>query len=161
MKKILLTLILTTVVSLASLTAETGLGAALSYGFNDGANDMGGVLTINTPVIPGTVQTIRLSFNSSDTFHFAITDDWWIIQEPLTGQLDFYIGLGFYTGFNLSNGDADFSLGARAPLGLTIKPIDYLEFFLEVAPCMGLGFEPEVYFPAFDAQGALGFRLWF
>ena len=122
---------------------------------------MGGVLTLSTPAIPGTVQTLRLSFNGSDYINFGITDDWWVVQENLTGDLDFYIGLGFYSGFTMDDGDPDFQLGGRFPLGLTIMPLDFLELFLEVAPAIGLGFEPTVYFPAWDAQGALGFRLWF
>jgi hypothetical protein len=122
---------------------------------------MGGVLTINTPVFPGTVQTVTLSFNSSDSLYFRFTDDWWVVQEGISRPLDIYVGLGFYTGVKIENEDADFYLGARAPIGLSLKPVHYLEIFMEVAPCMGLGFEPEIYFPAFDVQGALGFRLWF
>ena len=122
---------------------------------------MGGVLTINTPSIPGTVQTLRLAFNGSEYVDFAISDDWWVVQNNLTGILDFYIALGFNAGFSISDGSADFQLGGRFPLGLTTMPVDFLELFLEVAPAIGLGFEPEVYFPAWNIQGALGFRLWF
>ena len=144
--------------------SETGLGAAVTYGLSSNDNHVGGVLSINTPAIPGTVQNIAFSFNE-DYFNFSLSDDWWVIQENIANDLDLYIGLGFYAGVARmeSEGDSnwDFSLGGRVPVGLTMMPIDFLELFFEIAPAMGLGFEPEIYFPAWYVQGALGLRLWF
>jgi hypothetical protein len=145
----------------AAAFSDTGLGAAFTYGLDNGDHNTGAALSVNTPAIPGTVQNLSLKF-STDYFSFSVSDDWWVIQETLTGALDFYVGLGFYAGMSvIDNGDPDFALGGRAPIGLSIKPIDFAEFFLEVAPAMGLGFEPEIHFPSWYVQGALGFRLWF
>ncbi len=160
MKKIILTLTIT-ILTLFALSAETGLGGAIAYGYDNGNNNLGGVITLSTPTIPGTIQTARLGFYGADYINFGITDDWWVIQQNLTGKLDFYIGLGFYAGFSMVDNQWGFNLGGRAPLGLTIRPVDFLETFLEISPAVGLGFEPELYFPSWNAQAALGFRLWF
>ncbi|OQY31906.1 MAG: hypothetical protein B6241_12775 [Spirochaetaceae bacterium 4572_59] len=148
----------------AAAFSDTGLGAAFTYGVSDDDNNTGGALSINTPAIPGTVQNLRLAFKE-DYFSFSITDDWWVVQENLTGLLDLYIGIGFFGSLTMdTSGDdteTNFGLGARVPVGLTIMPSDFLEIFMEVAPAMGLGFEPEIYFPAWYVQGALGLRVWF
>ncbi|MDC7221325.1 MAG: hypothetical protein PQJ59_15420 [Spirochaetales bacterium] len=163
MKRLLFITTLTTLLATGALFADTGLGAAFTYGYDNDNESMnsGGALTINTPAFPGTVQTIKLGFNGSDYINFNLSDDWWVIQENLTGLLDIYIGLGFNAGFTIDDDEWDINLGGRVPVGLTIKPIEYMEFFMEVAPTMGLGFEPEIYFPSWSVQGALGFRLWF
>jgi hypothetical protein len=161
MKKKSLIFILLSLMIIPAAFADTGLGAAYTFGRDNTGSSSGTALSINTPSIPGTVQNIRLTFNGSEYFNFGVSDDWWVIQEQITGKLDFYVGLGFYAGFTMAGEEADFSLGGRVPVGLTIKPVDFLEFFLEVGPAMGLGFEPTIYFPAWNVQAAIGARLWF
>lgn len=161
MKKKSLILILLAIFVIPAAYSETGIGAAFTYGLDNGANNTGAVLSISTPVIPGTVQNVRLTFDGADYFSFSISDDWWVVQQNITGELDFYIGLGFYTGITIVDDDVDFSLGARVPVGLSIRPVNFVEFFLEVAPAMGVGFEPTIYFPSWNVQAAIGLRLWF
>ncbi len=142
-----------------NIFAETGLGAAFSYGLGTGTG--AGALSMSTPAIPGTVQNISLRF-SKDYFAIGLTDDWWVIQQPLVEHyLDLYIGIGFYTNFGTKGGEIDWGLGGRIPVGLSYKPIDFFELFIEVVPTMGIGFDPNFYFPAWDVSGALGFRFWF
>lgn len=158
MKKIIILLIILTMTTAYS---STGVGAAFTYGLSNGELNAGGALSINTPAIPGTVLNIKLAFDEAEYFNFGVTDDWWVIQRNVTGILDLYVGLGFYAGFTMIEQDSDFSLGARAPIGITAKPINELELFLEIAPAMGVGFEPDIYFPSWNVQGALGARIWF
>ncbi|QEN08741.1 hypothetical protein EXM22_12360 [Oceanispirochaeta crateris] len=161
MKKKNIIFFLFTLFTISTTYSYTGLGAAYTFGLDSEGNNKGAALSINTPAIPGTVQNVRLAFNGSEYFNFSISDDWWVIQENISGDLDFYVGLGFYTGIVITEDDSDFSLGGRVPIGLTMKPIDFLEFFLEVAPAMGVGFKPTIYFPSWNVQAALGMRLWF
>jgi len=162
MKKMSILIVLLTLITVAAAFADTGLGVAYTFGWDKEGSNSGAALSINTPQIPGTVQNVRLTFNGSEYFNFSFSDDWWVIQEPIVGDLDLYVGLGFYVGVTkVSKEDPDFSLGARLPIGLTIMPVDFLEFFLEIGPAMGVGFEPTVYFPAWYVQSALGLRLWF
>ncbi|MDA3957500.1 hypothetical protein [Oceanispirochaeta sp.] len=161
MKKKSIIFILLAILIIPAAYSETGLGAAYTFGMDKEGNNSGAVLSMSTPSIPGTVLNVRLTFNGSEYFNFSVSDDWWVVQENITGDLDLYIGLGFYTGFTMADNNADFSLGGRIPIGLTIKPIDFLEFFMEIAPAMGVGFEPTIYFPSWNVQAALGLRLWF
>jgi len=144
--------------------ADTGIGAAFSYGLGTGSgastNIGSAALSISTPVLPGTVQNVTLRFGEG-YFAFGITDDWWVIRRNITSPLDFYLGLGFYTYIGADNWVFDYGLGGRAPLGLTVFPVDFLEIFVEFVPAMGIGFSPEFYFPSWDLQGAIGARIWF
>jgi hypothetical protein len=160
MKKKITIFIALALLTIPAVYSETGLGAAFTYGLDNGANNTGAVLSISTPAIPGTVQNVRLTFDGTDYFSFSISDDWWVVQQNITGGLDFYIGLGFYTGITVAD-DVDFSLGARLPIGLSYRPVNFLELFLEAAPAMGVGFKPTIYFPSWNFQAALGMRLWF
>ena len=146
----------------AAAFSATGLGAAFTYGLSHGDNHTGGALSINSPVIPGTVQNVSFSFNS-DYFNFSLSDDWWVIQENLADTLDLYIGLGFYTGiarYEESDNDEtdttyDFGLGARVPVGLTMMPIDFAELFFEIAPAMGTGIRAGTVFPLLVCAGGV------
>ena len=93
---------------------------------------------------------------SETYFNLGVTADWHFLRENLTGILNYYIGAGAFIGVGTNN----FALGARLPLALYIFPIEKLEVFLELAPALGIGFNP-VRFPTFNIQGALGFRYWF
>ena len=159
--KILVLAVLALLFVPAAAFSATGLGAAYTFGLNNGDNSTGAALSINTPAIPGTVQTLRFTFSGDDYFSFALADDWWVIQENISGSLDFYIGLGFFAGITSVDDTTDFSLGGRIPVGLSLMPLDFAELFAEITPAMGLGFEPELYFPSWSVQGAVGFRIWF
>jgi len=161
MKKKSIIFILLMMMVIPAAFSDTGLGPAFTFGFDGNQANAGAVLSINTPAIPGTVQNVRLAFNETDYFSFSVSDDWWVVQENITGGLDFYVGLGFYTGVTIIDKKADFSLGARVPVGLSFKPINFMELFLEVAPAMGVGFKPTIYFPSWNVQAAIGLRLWF
>jgi len=159
-KKSILFVMLALMIVPAAFSA-TGLGAAYTFGWDKEGSNSGGALSINTPAIPGTVQNVRLTFNGTQYFSFSVSDDWWVVEKNITGNLNMYVGLGFYCGYTYADSKNDFSLGGRVPVGLSIKPIDFLEFFLEVGPAMGVGFEPTIYFPSWNVQSALGVRLWF
>ncbi len=88
--------------------------------------------------------------------------DYWLLHNNIgTGPISWYLGLGAYgvLGFNPTWG----ALGVRLPIALQIWPLnnERLEVFLELAPAWvpiyGGAFNPSV----FQAQLALGFRLWY
>ena len=87
----------------------------------------------------------------------ALIMDWWLIQESLTGMLNFYVGPGLYT----SIGNNLFVLGGRVPVGLNIFPIKPLELFLEIAPGITFIAPDGVQIPNFGMQAGFGFRFWF
>jgi hypothetical protein len=94
-------------------------------------------------------------------FELAATVDYWLLHKPIgSGYFSWYLGLGAYGA--LAFDPSSFSLGVRLPIALQIWPLknERLELFLEGAPAWvpvtGGGFEAG----NFQAQVALGFRLW-
>jgi len=114
---------------------------------------MGAMLSLKVDQIP---CLLGIGFSAStDYFNLGLTADWHFLRENLTGILNYYVGAGAYLGISGS-----FEIGARIPVALYIFPLKNLELFLELAPAIGIGFNP-IDFPAFHIQGAFGFRFWF
>ncbi len=145
-------LILTVALLLVVAASGFSLGLGLAYGLSP----LGG-LPANNVLFSAKFDQLPflmgLTFSLQDPFRFGMTADWWMVQQPLAGIVNFYAGPGLYTG--ISGGS--FDIGARIPLGLNIYPINVLELFLEVAPA--IAFLPT--FPDVGLQAAVGFRFWF
>jgi hypothetical protein len=161
MRKRVATLVLAGLLLLSvNAFAEKGLddfaiGAELTSSNLTGA---GAMLTLHIPRVP-----LFLAFggNFVPELHLAMTADYWLYHAQITGMLHWYFGLGVYGA--LSPSDASHSAaGLRLPVALQIWPLDseLLEIFLEVAPAWvpitGAGFDAG----NFQAQLALGFRIW-
>jgi hypothetical protein len=140
-------------VALLVIAATSGfaLGMGLAFGLdplgNMPANVLFSVKFEQFPFLMG------LGFNFDGPFRFAMTADWWLVQQPLGGMIDVYAGPGFFAGITSDELD----LGLRIPLGLSIYPIAPLELFVELAPA--IRFMPV--FPEPGLQSAFGFRFWF
>ncbi len=158
-KKVLLLVSLILLIGGGALFAETGLGLSFGYGYGYGqASNV--ALSVDMDAIPGSVQNISMRFNS-DGFGIGLTDDWYLIDDMIDGPFGWYFGLGFYANVGFYD-DIAFAVGARAPVGLDVTILDnQLRFFIEIAPALGVGFNPDVYFPDWDVNGALGFRFYF
>ncbi|MFO7850766.1 MAG: hypothetical protein R6V67_12500 [Spirochaetia bacterium] len=153
-KRVFFTLIV--LVFFGATTAVHSLGLGLSFG---GRGDFGPGYGSNAMLsLKLDSQDFILGLGASgdgDNFGLAATADWWLVNENLTGMLNYYVGPGGYLGISTGHIDA----GLRIPVGLNIYPIDPLELFLEVAPAMGI--DSDFNFPTFGWQTALGFRFWF
>jgi hypothetical protein len=141
-------------------TPDFGIGAELT------TTNFSAVGVMATIHIPGVPLFIGLGANVTGGLsggpEMTATVDYWLIHNSLgSGYLSWYLGLGAYgvLGFNPTWG----ALGVRLPIALQIWPLnnENLEVFLEVAPAWvplyGGNFEPG----RFQAQVALGFRLWY
>ncbi len=153
MKKRLLLFVL-----LAALAAgpafSFGIGGAFGLNYVGGFGT-GGMLSVkfdDSPVVLG----VGARFGSG-WFNIGVTADWWLYETNLVKMLDLYLGPGLYANI----GSGSFDVGVRIPVGLHIYVIDPLELFLEIAPAIGVGLSPVVYFPSWGVQGAVGFRFWF
>jgi hypothetical protein len=157
-KKVFILVTLILLLSSGFLFAETGLGAAFGYGRGNVSNV---ALSVDSDKIPGSVQSVSMRFNSAG-FGLGITDDWYLFDDVfIDNPFGWYFGLGFYANMGFYN-DFSFAFGARAPIGLDVSLLEnQLVLFLEVAPSLGLGFDPGIYFPDWDIAGALGFRFYF
>ncbi|MDC7239398.1 MAG: hypothetical protein PQJ50_03460 [Spirochaetales bacterium] len=158
-KKVLLLVSLILLLGGGALFAETGLGLSFGYGYGYGqASNI--ALSIDSDVIPGSVQNVSLRIDGS-YFGIGLTDDWYLVDDMIDGPFGWYFGVGFYANVGFYD-DIAFAFGARAPIGLDLTVLDNkLRFFLEIAPALGLGFDPDFYFPDWDITGAFGFRFYF
>lgn len=139
-------------------TAVHSLGIGLSFGGR-------GKFTGNRGYGPNTMLSLKLDSqdfilgigaSTNDDFGLAATVDWWLINKPLEGMINYYVGPGGYLGISSNHID----VGLRIPFGLNIYPIEPLELFVEIAPAFGVDIDP-FRFPTFGWQTALGFRFWF
>ncbi|TFG87409.1 MAG: hypothetical protein E4H17_03395 [Gemmatimonadales bacterium] len=141
-------------------TPDFGIGAELT---STNFNTVGVMATIH---IPGVPLFIGLGANFveglSGGTEMTTTVDYWLLHNNIgTGYFSWYFGLGGYgvLGFN----PTWTAFGVRVPIGLQIWPLnnEKLEVFLELAPAWvplyGGAFDPG----KFQAQVALGFRLWY
>ncbi|HOX92046.1 MAG TPA: hypothetical protein PLC54_03925 [Spirochaetales bacterium] len=131
----------------------TGVGVAFGLqpvGGLPGSNVMLSLKMDNLPLI-------GLGFSlGQNVVSFGFTADWWMVNENLFSFINFYLGPGFYLGYQ-----TDLLLGGRLPIGLNIFPVKSLELFLEIAPTLAVRLSDPIVFPEFGLQGAFGLRFWF
>jgi hypothetical protein len=139
-----------------------GIGVAYTpwFGLGDAATQSNGVaLSVKfdqTPFLFGIGATI----GGSQT-NIGLTGDVWMNNGQLIEFLNYYIGLGFYGQIITTENDGAFDLGGRLPIGINAYLLKTFEFFLEIAPTVGVGIGDPIRFPAFNIQGAVGIRAWF
>jgi hypothetical protein len=151
------TLIIAIVLILAiavPMTFATGVGAAFGLPIGDGLPGSNVMLSLRVSQIP---FLMGLGFSiGEDQFSFGLTGDWWMAKGNLFSFINYYLGPGFYLGYQ-----SELFLGGRLPVGINVYPIKNLELFLEIAPTLAVGFGDVVTFPVFGVQSALGLRFWF
>lgn len=86
----------------------------------------------------------------------AASCDYWVVNEHLTGALDYYLGVGAYVGIGTSGENSAIDLGGRIPIGLQIWPVKNFEIFTEFAPLVS--FLPSL---GINFSLRLGFRIHF
>ena len=138
-------------------SAVHSLGLGLSFGGRGAFGGTRGFGAANTMLsLKLDNQDFLLGIGADQNSGLAATADWWLVQKPLEGIINYYAGPGGYLGISSNSVDA----GLRIPFGLNIYPIDPLELFVEIAPAIGVNIDP-FRFPTFGWQTALGFRFWF
>ncbi len=98
-------------------TLGSGIGATVKFG--------------NFPVIGA-----EWMFGNSS--RIAVSCDYWVINNKLSGPLWYYLGLGAYAGFGLGGQSASIDCGGRIPIGIQIMPLKKFEIFAEVAPLVAV-----------------------
>jgi len=96
----------------------------------------------------------------TQVFNLAFTVDFWAINQSLVSFINVYLGPGLFFGVAAAGGNAIVNLGGRVPIGLNIKPFNWLELFLELAPALGIVIADPLT-ANFLLQGAFGIRFWF
>jgi hypothetical protein len=98
------------------------------FGIGNGSYGEGLGLTFRIHPIP---IMWGVSWDFSSPGYLAISGDYWVINGPLAGALDYYIGIGAFIGVSTY-----FDFGVRLPIGFQFFPLPKLEVFLEGAPTL-------------------------
>jgi hypothetical protein len=136
-------------------TRNLGIGAELTS-INFGG--VGAMLCLHIPHVP---LFFGIGADFIGDLTLAMTMDYWLLHKHLASIFEWYLGIGAYGA--LSFDPTWFAFGVRLPIGLQawVLKNERLEVFLEVAPAWvpisTVGFDAT----NFQAQVALGFRLWF
>jgi hypothetical protein len=126
--------------------------------------DFGGVgamLTLHIPKVPLYLGFGVASLENLEDPTLALTVDYWLMHRHLASIFELYVGLGLYGAMAFD--PSWYAAGLRLPIGLQawVLKNEFLEVFLEAAPAwvpvVAGGFDAT----NFQAQCALGFRLWF
>ena len=172
MKKIIALSILVLLVSVSAFANHpSGWGVGFvgqgSFGWG-GAGAGGAALSLKPPQSP-LYWGMNLGLRK-DVLSVSVTADRYVIDNILVSEIDLglYFGLGAYVGVYSYSGDASgisISAGARAPIGVYIFPVDFLEVFLAAVPSLGLGLgigdRVGLEFPEGGIGGEFGIRFWF
>jgi hypothetical protein len=91
----------------------------------------------------------------------GVSADYYLVDRDLIKDgsidLDWFLGLGLFTQLYFGN-HFTMAMGARLPIGLSWHINQVFELFLDVAPGIGIKFEPKPFFGSLSAE--LGFRVW-
>ena len=152
-KKILLIiLILLTLVAAGSFAIGIGAAGIAAGGSADGY--YGGLVTIDTEILIFNVEV----FVGSDGIHMGVSPVYRVLNDNLSGIVNWNLGFGPYVNLLMSDFDI-YSCGVKIPVGLSMFFVDSVELFLEAAPFTGYDMLNE----GFDwgVQAAYGLRFWF
>ena len=135
-------------------TPDFAIGAALT---SVNAGGVGAAVMLHIPNVP---LYFGIGADFTDGFAVAMTADYWLLHNQITGMFHWYLGVGAYGA--MSFGSPAWNVGVRVPVALQLWPLndEFLEVFLELAPAWvpltSAGFVPS----NIQAQIALGFRIW-
>jgi len=177
MKKLVIALTIALGISVGAFAVHPsgwGIGILGQGGFAwDGfAGSGGAALSLKAPRVP-IYWGINLDIRQHG-FGLGVTGDSYIIDNTLVKEKDidfgWFLGLGVYASFYSYNYQSSYwtsmRSGARVPIGIYILPVNFLEFFLDLAPSLGVGFyfgdyADAFHFPEGGIGADFGIRFWF
>ena len=148
-----------------ALVAVIATGAAFADGFaigvHGGYGGLGAGGGVNFVVSGLYFYIDALGLNSSSMHISGACDFASLFDTELVSTLGFYIRGGIGAGIWGWDNNMGLAISGRLPIGLSWKPIDLLEIFLQIVPQIGLQVLPEVGLSSNFWGGNLGIRLWF
>ena len=171
MKKILFVFVLVAVIATGTAFASPVHPGGLGIGGLWGGNIQGGefwhsgALSLKLPNMP-----VFWAFTAGKGPYVGIQGDVYLLGFNILPFMGFYLGVGGYGNIDLSHQDAAIDLGFRVPIGLTFQFINFLELFVDVAPCYGISLwthhDGGIHAPyLFESDSwrwpiEIGFRVW-
>jgi hypothetical protein len=136
-------------------TPDLAIGAELA------SVNFGGVGAMMTLHIPNVPLFFGIGADFTSGFTLAMTADYWLLHQQISGMLEWYLGVGAYGAVSVIS-PAWYVFGVRVPVALQLWPLDneLLELFVEVAPAWVPVTSGGLAAGNFQAQVAVGFRFW-
>jgi hypothetical protein len=182
---VLLGAILCTAGAFAEHPGGWGIGVLGRFGgaWTGGSSLGGAAISLKVPSVP-VFWGIDFGFPING-FTLGVTGDYYLVDQYLikNAGLGWFLGLGGFFGFgtysydgrDASNNQKTYNqtsvnLGLRLPIGLSWRPINLLELFIDFAPSLGVNFWSGNYYDRYNDnkiglaggwQGDIGIRLWF
>jgi hypothetical protein len=142
MKRIIVLILLVVMVSVGTVTADTGAGVILG--------DPTGI-----SVLFGNRVAAAAAWSLDSYLHLHA--DLWLLNRPLVDPLNWYFGVGGKLQILGDNDDSDeLRAGVRVPFGIQWYVLPRLELFGEIVP--GVSVIPET---DLDVDGGIGIRYHF
>ncbi|OJF76559.1 MAG: hypothetical protein BKP49_06175 [Treponema sp. CETP13] len=98
---------------------------------------------------------------SFDPLSIGVTGDYWIVNENISGPLNYYIGVGAFADLYISDSYSGFDIGPRLPIGInTFFAKNVLELYLQMAPGLAINIGNGIG-SDFVCPLNFGLRFWF
>ena len=155
MKRFVIILSFLSVLSVLGFSAKNLTGVGI-YGnlVGGGSGSLGTGIGLTLKF--GNFPVLGAEWMFGEATRVAVSCDYWIVNEHLTGALNYYIGVGGFLGVGIGGNNAAIDFGGRVPIGLQILPVKNFEIFVEFAPLVG-------FFPTLNLNfsARIGIRLHF
>jgi len=172
MKKFGIVLVLALILATGTAFADhpSGLGIGIVGGWYGNWSSSDGYLNYGLSLkIPGVPVFWGISLHmSNDNFSMDITGDKYLVDRMLVKSINlgWFLGVGLWGGISVTDKSlisekTSFSVGARLPIGINWRPLEILEIFMDVAPCVGVSLVNPFKFPVGGWPAELGIRIWF
>jgi hypothetical protein len=139
-------------------TPNLAIGAGLT---SVNLEDVGAMLALHIPGIPLYFGIGVASLQDFTNPALTLNVDYWLMHRHLVSIFELYVGLGLHGAMAFD--PSWYEAGLRLPIGLQawVLKNELLEVFLEAAPAWVPLVDGDFDAVNFQAQVALGFRLWF
>ena len=148
----------------AILTTGTAFAEGFGIGVHGGFGGIGGGAGLNLAFSGMYLYIDGLSASNNNFAVSGALDFMSLFHDEFVDTLSFYIRLGvgasLWTWSTAHSDGLGVAAGLRLPIGLSWRPIDLLELFVQLVPQVGLRFAGHDANVSNDATGYGGFRIW-
>lgn len=155
MKKIVLVTALITFLGAGAAFADFGIGV------HGGGGMMGGGGGLNLAFDNIFIYIDASYLGASGLSLSGACDFYQFLGGNIIDNLNWYWRVGVPASLWFGNDTVGLAIGVRAPVGLSYKPIDLIELFVQVFPQVNLQLLPDVNLWHNWIGGNLGIRFWF
>ena len=154
MKKLALVLVLVSIIGAGTAFAQFGIGVHGGYG------GLGGGAGVNIAFSNIFIYVDAIGIGGNSMNLSGAVDFIQFLGGNIGSGLSWYWRIGIAAGIWGFDDTLGFAVAARAPIGLSWKPIPLIEIFLQAQPQIGLQILPDIDLWANFWGGNVGIRFW-